>query len=72
MAKAQGNWHVRLRWSQPLEIDAVVPAFSEAQAIYRAWRFHRDDAYLLDDPGRWDHAVAKELSEPKLEEERDG
>jgi hypothetical protein len=60
---------VRLRWRQALEIDTVVDAYSEAQAIYKAWRFHRDESLICDDKGYWDHAEAIELPDESSADE---
>lgn len=57
------RWRVRLRWAQPMMIDTVVNAYSADQATYLGWLLHRNDGYVLDDAGRWDHAEAHELGD---------
>jgi hypothetical protein len=55
---AKRRWSVRLRWSQPMEINTEVSAYSELQAIYRAWWGRYDNSY---DATKWDNAEAVEL-----------
>jgi hypothetical protein len=51
-----------------MEIIATVDAYSESQAIYLTWLWHRNEAFVLDDEGRWEHASAHEI-EPTATEE---